>query len=69
MAQGDNERIQNLLQRVGFTLEPPVAKSQMLKAIAKDKKAEGDAIYVVFPKALGECVVERLPLAEFKTLV
>lgn len=69
MAQCDNERIQNLLQRAGFSLEPPVTKSQMLKAISKDKKSEGNFINAVFPRAIGKCVVEKMPLDEFKALV
>ena len=69
LSQSDNERIQNLLQRAGFCLEPPVTKSQMLKAISKDKKSEGNFINAVFPRAIGECVVEKMPLDEFKALV
>ena len=69
LLQGDNERIQNLLQRAGFSLEPPVTKSQMLKAISKDKKSEGNFINAVFPRAIGKCVVEKMPLDEFKALV
>ena len=69
LLQGDNERIQNLLQRAGFSLEPSVTKSQMLKAISKDKKSEGNFINAVFPRAIGECVVEKMPLDEFKALV
>ena len=69
LSQGDNERVQNLLQRAGFCLEPPVTKSQMLKAISKDKKSEGNFINAVFPRAIGKCVVEKMPLDEFKALV
>ena len=69
LSQGDNERVQNLLQRAGFSLEPPVTKSQMLKVISKDKKSEGNFINAVFPRAIGECVVEKMPLDEFKALV
>ena len=69
LSQDDNERIQNLLQRAGFCLEPPVTKSQMLKAISKDKKSEGNFINAVFPRAIGECVVEKMPLDEFKALI
>lgn len=69
LSQDDNERVQNLLQRAGFCLEPPVTKSQMLKAISKDKKSEGNFINAVFPRAIGKCVVEKMPLDEFKALV
>ena len=69
LSQDDNERVQNLLQRAGFCLEPPVTKSQMLKAISKDKKSEGNFINAVFPRAIGKCVVEKMPLDEFKALI
>lgn len=69
LSQDDNERVQNLLQRAGFCLEPPVTKSQMLKAISKDKKSEGNFINAVFPRTIGKCVVEKMPLDEFKALV
>ena len=69
LAQSDNERIQNLLQRAGFSLEPPVTKSQMLKAISKDKKSEGNFINAVFPRTIGKCEVVKMPLDEFKALI
>lgn len=69
LSQDDNERIQHLLQRAGFSLEPPVTKSQMLKVISKDKKSEGNFINAVFPRTIGKCVVEKMPLDEFKALV
>lgn len=64
----DRERICALLERAGFVLEPPVAMPQLLKAVKKDKKAEGDDIYIVLPQAIGRCVVEKMPVAEFKTM-
>ena len=68
LAVEDKERICNLLSRAGFVLEPPVDMAKLLKAVKKDKKAEGDDIYVVFPHAIAHCEVERMPLEEFKAL-
>ena len=69
LAAEDKERILNLLQRAGFALEPPVEVRTLLKAVKRDKKAEGDSIHVVFPLGVGSCCVEKMPLEEFKALV
>lgn len=68
LAEQTKERICALLSRAGFTLTPPVDMAKLLKAVKKDKKAEGDDIYVVFPHAIAHCEVERMPLEEFKAL-
>ena len=68
LAEQTKERICALLSRAGFTLTPPVDMAKLLKAVKKDKKAEGDYIYVVFPHAIAHCEVERMPLEEFKAL-
>ena len=69
LAVEDKERILNLLQRAGFALELPVEVRTLLKAVKRDKKAEGDSIHVVFPLGVGNCCVEKMPLEEFKALV
>ena len=68
LAEQTKERICALLSRAGFTLAPPVEMAKLLKAVKKDKKAEGDDIYVVFPHAIAHCEVERMPVEEFKAL-
>ena len=69
LAVADKERILNLLLRAGFALEPPVEVRTLLKAVKRDKKAEGDSIHVVFPLGVGNCCVEKMPIEEFKALV
>lgn len=69
LAVEDKERILNLLQRAGFALEPPVEVRTLLKAVKRDKKAEGNDIYIVFPRAIGRCEVVKMPVEEFKALV
>lgn len=68
LSAADKERIDNLLVRAGFDLKPPVAMRQLLKAVAKDKKSEGDFIHVVFPVAIGSCEVVRMPVDEFRAM-
>ena len=69
LAVADKERIVALLERAGFALEPPVEVRTLLKAVKRDKKAEGNSIHVVFPLGVGNCCVEKMPLEEFKALV
>ena len=69
LAVADKERIVALLERAGFALEPPVEVRTLLKAVKRDKKAEGDSIHVVFPLGVGNCCVEKMPLEEFKAMV
>lgn len=64
-----NQRVQSLLVNAGFDLTLPVPKLQMLKAVDKDKKSEGHSIYVVLPRAIGDCVVAKISLDEFKALI
>ena len=69
LAVEDKQSILNLLQRAGFALEPPVEVRTLLKAVKRDKKAEGNDIYIVFPRAIGRCEVVKMPVEEFKALV
>lgn len=68
MDEQTRERIHSLLLRAGFTLTPPIEMPQLLKAVKKDKKAEGNDIYVVFPHTIAHCEVERMSVEEFKRL-
>ena len=68
LAEDVRDRITALLAKAGFALEPPVAMSQLLKAVKKDKKAEGDDIYIVLPRNIGHCIVEKMPVEEFKAM-
>ena len=69
LSQDDCTRIKNLLERVGFVLEPPVEMRYLLKAVKKDKKSEGEQIFIVFPTNIGCCEARPMPLVEFKALM
>lgn len=68
LSAADKERICGLLQSTGFELTPPVAMRTLLKAVAKDKKSDGDMLHVVFPEAVGACEVVPMPLEEFRAM-
>ena len=68
LAVADKERIVALLLRAGFMLDAPVEIRTLLKAVTKDKKAEGNDIHIVFPLGVGRCTVEKMPVEEFKSL-
>ncbi len=68
LSAADRERICGVLERTGFDLTPPVAMRVLLKAVAKDKKSEGDMLHVVFPTGIGACEVVPMPLEEFRAL-
>ena len=68
LAVADKERIVALLERAGFMLDAPVEIRTLLKAVAKDKKAEGNDIHIVFPVGIASCKVVKMPLEEFKSL-
>ena len=69
LSSKDAARIRALLERIGFTLESPVEIRNLLAAVKKDKKSEGDDIYIVMPRAIGDCSVEKMPVEAFKSLI
>ena len=54
------DRIRNVISSMGLPTEYPVEMKQLLIAIRADKKREGNGIYLVFPRAIGECSVEMV---------
>ncbi len=64
----DAARIRALLTKIGFSLESPVERRRLLSAVRKDKKSEGDDIFIVVPHAIGDCVVEKMAVEKFAAL-
>ncbi len=58
------ERINSLFTKMGFDITPPLEPTKLLKAITHDKKAESGYIYMVLPRAIGDCEVRRMTFAE-----
>ena len=65
MAEKDKQRIDNLLTKFGFSLCPPVEVRHLLREVKKDKKSEGNQIYIVFPEKIGSCRVEKMAIEDF----
>lgn len=68
LSETDKARIDRLLIGYGFSITPPVEMRRLLKEVKKDKKNEGDYIYIVLPTEIGSCRVDKMSLEEFKTL-
>lgn len=68
LSEADKARIDRLLIGYGFSITPPVEMRRLLKEVKKDKKSEGDYIYIVLPTEIGSCRVDKMSLEEFKAL-
>lgn len=69
ISEADAERINRLQRQLGFELTPPLAVSELLSAINKDKKAEEGSIYMVLPRAIGDCEVRKMSFGEVAELI
>lgn len=65
----DRNRIKQLLQQLGFVLEPPVSREELAQAASRDKKSAGEQIYLVLPCSIGACRVEKWPKAQLAELL
>lgn len=53
-------RICEVLERLGFALEPSVAVDLLLVEMSKDKKSAGERLHLVVPRGIGRC--ETMPV-------
>ena len=54
MDKEEAERIDMLLAKFGFDTELPVPLAELLKAMRKDKKRNGEAIHLIVPEHIGK---------------
>ena len=54
MDKKEAERIDMLLAKFGFDTELPVPLAELLKAMRKDKKRNGEAIHLIVPEHIGK---------------
>ncbi len=67
---GTAERIRALLARYGLpTSAPQAAAAELARAMALDKKAEGDAVRVVLLEQIGRATVRPVPRQELAALL
>lgn len=62
-------RIQEILQRYGLPTEAKVLPWVVYEAIERDKKRDKDTIHFVFPRRVGEVVVEQIRLEELRSFI
>src|SRR6056297_2497052 len=63
------DRLADLLSAFHLPLESQVDQKQIMDALARDKKREGDAIHFVLLEALGRAVVQAIPISELQELM
>ena len=62
-------RLTNLLHRLGLPTELPTAPDEILTALGKDKKRQGDSIHFVCLERLGCSVVQPIGLSDLSTFL
>lgn len=68
MAEECAERIDAVLQRLGFELGLPIPLSAVLREVRYDKKKRDNILRVVLPENIGYCRVVDMPFDEFEKL-
>lgn len=68
MAEECAERIDALLQKLGFELKLPIPISAVLREVRYDKKKRDNILRVVLPEAIGRCRIVDMPFDEFEKL-
>ena len=63
------ERVRQLLALFNLPSGIEADKAKMFDALARDKKREGDSVYFVLLSGIGQAVVEKISLAELKSVL
>jgi 3-dehydroquinate synthase len=71
LSKEEANRLRLLLKQLHLPIEikTNISKEKIKDAIRKDKKREGQGIHVVLLKAIGEVIVEEIPLEELEVLI
>ncbi len=69
LTPADEQRIRDLMTRLELPAELPRDAAHLMEAIVHDKKKQGRYLDYVFLDAIGSARVERLPLAEVRSMV
>ncbi len=67
--QPDLERLANLLRRLGLPTDLPAAPTEILQALGKDKKREGDILHFVSLETIGRSVIKPVRLADLSVFL
>jgi len=69
LAQEDADRLNTLLNRLNLPSTVDAPWNDVLAALDKDKKREGQAIHFILLKRIGEAVVESISLEELRAVM
>lgn len=71
LSKEEANRLRLLLKQLHLPteIETDIGKEKVKDAIRKDKKREGQGIHLVLLKAIGEVIVEEIPLEELEALI
>lgn len=69
LAKEDAQRIDTLLERLGFSLTLPINMVDVLREVKHDKKKCNNVLKVVLPIKIGECIVREMTFDEFERLL
>lgn len=68
LASGDAERIIRLLERYGLPVSTEIDMEQLLQAMKKDKKREGDSIHLILLNRIGNAVIFTTTYSQLEKL-
>ncbi len=63
------DRLTSLLKKTGLPIVSPVSLPELIKTMHHDKKREGDGLYFVFLRSIGEAFSEKVSFDELEELV
>ena len=64
----ESKRIEKLLRKLKLPTRIQTDREKMIDALRKDKKREGDKIYFVLLKNIGDAVVDKISIKELEVL-
>lgn len=68
LSETEADRIRLLLEKLNLPTDIRMDRRKILDAVRRDKKKEGDFIYFVLIKGIGEAVVEAITLGELEKI-
>ena len=70
VSEGDlSEEICAVLSQNGLPVKTDVPPEELLPAMEKDKKREGDEVKLILPIRIGECIIKSITAAELEPLL
>ncbi len=69
IAYSEAEKLINLLSKAGLPVSISFDPDLLSDAIRKDKKRTGDVIQLILLKSMGEAIIKKVPVDNFKSII